>query len=240
MTQVTSQSQSASLESEVRAVFRTLEEAINELYAPLGELVHGQLTQGFVPVRTGVILAASAGAFDTAELREQRICLAAALEMLHIALSIHKLLIADPHLHDLDNAEKSRIGSIILAGDYCFSRSAILAARTDSPQVVEQFAIGLKIISERRLRRLFKQDDGFQEEQMLIETGLTAALILANSSPELASLTFELGRQILSPGAHQEVDATQSSSLFHKLVSWQQRRWQALLERDSSYDSVHQ
>jgi octaprenyl-diphosphate synthase len=234
MNYLSAQSQSESLESEVRAVFHTLKEAVNELYSPLGELVQGQLAQVFAPVRVAVILAAAIGPLDTVELREQRICLAAALEMLHLALSIHKLLMADPHLQGFENAEKSRIGSIILAGDYCFSRSAILAARTNNPQVVKQFANGLKTVSEGRLRGLFRQDEVFQEEQALMDAGLTAATILINIGPELAAITHELGKQISSFTIDQQLDTPSLSSFLHQLPPWQQARWQALLDRYTS------
>jgi geranylgeranyl pyrophosphate synthase len=238
MTRVTTQSQSESLESEIQDVFGTLEEAINELYPPLSELVYGQLTQVFTPVRVGVIWAAAGSALDTAELREQRISLASALEMLHLALSIHKLLVADAHLQEMEDAEKSRIGSVILAGDYCFSRSATLAARTNSPQIVKQFANGLKTVSEGRLRRLFRQDEAFQEEQVLVEVGLAAATILTSSDPEWAAIIWELGKRVSLSAIHQHPDRRHLLSLIHQLPPWQQARWQALLDRYSFSNSA--
>ena len=66
------------------------------------------------------------------------------LEMLFVAHSIHGLLLTAVR----EGMDKSVMGSTILAGDYCFSHSAVLATGTESPQVVAIFAQALKTVSE--------------------------------------------------------------------------------------------
>jgi len=127
-----------------------------------------------------VILSAGLPAQDSSEVRQRRIFLAAALEMLRIALSIHEDLVisAAP-----GRAEKSLVGATILVGDYCFSHSANLAARTDSPYVVEIFSSALKAVSEGRLRGLFNADNPavalYGEQEELCVAGARAAVHLA-------------------------------------------------------------
>lgn len=205
------------LQQEYEAVYRQLVDGLTDLRPPLGDLVLGQLGESFQPPRVGLLLAASLPAQDTLRKREQRILLAAALEMLHLALQIHKLLFHHSGGANAQNMDRSWVGSIILAGDYCFSRSAILTAHTDEPQVVEIFARALQVVSEAHLRRLFhapthgvpgeftgdleheqrEQNTDQLEANVLIDAGLKAASRLAGLSNPMHVHVDEQGRFIL-------------------------------------------
>ena len=82
--------------------------------------------------------------------------------MLHIALNVHRLLVNAARTEEGSQkvgakAELDRafIGSTILAGDYCFSRAAQMAAQTDHPRVVATFSLALQAVSEGLLREQF-------------------------------------------------------------------------------------
>jgi len=166
------------IDRELAAVYSKLVEASDALSSPLQQLVRSQIDQAQPYVRAAVVLAAGVGKSDTASLRHRRIQLAAALEMLFVAHNIHGLLLAS-HAEDMD---KSVMGSTILAGDYCFSHSAILATGTESPQVVAIFAQALKKVSEGRLRHLFEGLDDYDENDVLFAAGVEAATLLAELS----------------------------------------------------------
>jgi len=125
------------------------------------------------------------------------ILLATALEMLYLALNVHKMLLTDRNAAQ----DKIVLGSTILMGDYCFSRSAKLATQTGSPLVVEIFAQSLKSVSEDHLRHLFhKQEDDipYDAHPVLFQAGMIASAILDNRlTEENRSWSIELS-QILS------------------------------------------
>ncbi|MCX6043572.1 MAG: hypothetical protein NT075_00555, partial [Chloroflexi bacterium] len=122
----------AELQTELEQVQSQLMAAVNELYSPLSDLVRSQLKNATPLVHAAIVLTTGVGDPDTDDLREKRILLAAALEMLYVALNIHRKLLTNPASNGNHDADKSRLGSIILAGDYCFSRSATLAAQTNN------------------------------------------------------------------------------------------------------------
>lgn len=188
------------LQREFESVQRLLVEALDELHRPLGELVRSQLAESLSAQRVGVVLAAGVGHPDTPLQAERRVLLAAALEMLRLAMVIHRLLLRQERAGEqTDN--HSWLGSIILAGDYCFSRSAVLAARTDEPQVVAIFADALKTVSEGHLRQLFETHTGpFAEEEELVAAGLLAATVLAGQTADEAVQTVALSRDLLHRG----------------------------------------
>ncbi len=185
-----------SFRSEVRGVRVHLESAFADLDSALRHFVRKDLAAAEPFPLAVVILSAGLPVQDSPEVRQRRIFLAAALEMLRIALSIHDDLVisAAP-----GRAEKSLVGATILVGDYCFSHSASLAARTDSPFVVEVFSNALKVVSEGRLRALFdgeggdaqiKQPYGDQEE--LCRAGAQAATHLADLSAQQSQALMDV------------------------------------------------
>ena len=156
-----------------------------------------------------VLTAAYAPAPD--EGSHRRVALAAAMEMLYIALAIHKLLLAAPNDDNgrytgngyatggLDGEtdryagdgplpasepDRSLIGSTILTGDYCFSSAAQFAAQTDNPQVVTIFAETLQAVSEGQLRNLFNPGIApYDDNRELIDAGIAAGAELSGFAP---------------------------------------------------------
>ncbi len=86
--------------------------------------------------------------------RESRVALAAAIEMLHMAVSVHDLIPRG----EVQITEHQRLvmGSAILIGDYCFSQASSLAASTENPAVVAAFADALAQLSEHRVQTLIE------------------------------------------------------------------------------------
>ena len=210
------------LRAELDEVQQQMSGAVDELYSPLRDLVRSQLRLAAPSVRAAVVLAAGVGAPDTNDLREKRILLASALEMLYIALHIHRRLLTNATTNSGDTGDKSWLGSIILAGDYCFSRAAILAARTNSPEVVMIFATALKIVNEGNLRQHFtKEETSFDENQKLFEAGARAATTLANLPPETINALADFGATLAGPNPS-------GVPVLAQITAEQKARWIAL------------
>ena len=174
----------AELDQELAQVTDILQEIARELDEPLNQLVLSQIRRAAPHRRAGVVLAFGAGEQDEDPQRTRRISLAAALEMLYIAQRVHHLLLRQ----QTESMDKSLMGSIILAGDFCFSRSADLAVRTENPEIVQIFSDALKRLSENNLRNLFDQDtQQMQSDRVLLASGIEAALLLAASAPDPAT-----------------------------------------------------
>jgi hypothetical protein len=177
--------------NDIQDVESTLLEATADLTNPLGELVRAQIKRSQPPIYGAVVLTVSSPTSDpTANLTERdqaesslhrkRILLAAALEMLHVALNVHRLLVKaalNNHKNGSDDPlNRAFIGSTILAGDYCFSRAAQMAAQTDHPRVVATFSLALQTVSEELLREQFNPEHGvYDERPQLLEAGAQAA-----------------------------------------------------------------
>lgn len=184
----------AQLDTELTQIAERLAQSLQELEGPLGELVRPQLQYIQPFTRAGVVLTTSycmesytellAEESDARPVPTARVqALAAAVEMLYLAQTIHRRLIRagatetggttgstscadtlrDPAFDTADQqtdahtVDKTFLGSTILAGDYCFSRASQLAAETENPQVVAHFAQTLQAISEGLLREEFEQ-----------------------------------------------------------------------------------
>ena len=214
------------LDQELAQVHNALQATADELRSPLSDLVRMQVEAAHPLVRAAVVLAAAYRPPDALTNRTRRVALASALEMLHVALSVHRLLLAGgPDEADLD---RSLIGSTILAGDYCFSRAAQLAAQTDSPQVVEIFAEALKEISEMQLRDLFESqvDSDRNQTSLLIRSGILGAAQLSQLTPGETSTILTAAPEILnqptSPAASAEVEGLLDSFPQFQRTAWQQ------------------
>lgn len=221
------------LRQEQDDVQHQLRDALAELYPPLGELVRAHLDHSFSALRVSIVLTASLGPVDDANARQQRIYLSTALEMLYLALGIHKLLLSAPQTNGNHLPDRSWIGTVILAGDYCFSRAALLAAQTNEPQVVEIFARTLKIVNEGLLRRLFSPVPvAFDEDAELIGGGLRAAAVLSGISAHIAHITSEFGTQLIKyeKTPVSAAKSKQLSATLQKLATFQHLRWQVLLQ----------
>ncbi|MFN8442496.1 MAG: hypothetical protein U0175_17105 [Caldilineaceae bacterium] len=223
---------------ELKAVQVNLAQVFDTLYPPLLGLVRAQIQQAQPHLRAAVVLA-TAVAVDSADesvaLRKKRIDLASALEMLYVALQVHELLLKSSAQELHDTIDKSVMGSTILAGDTCFSHAALLAARTDSPQVVAIFSQALQTISEKQLRHLFSQQDGkpsFDPSRELFEAGLQAASVLANLNTEVIAQLNEMIDTIPAQVLHSRLALSDAST---KLDLVHQERWQALV---AWYDQI--
>jgi octaprenyl-diphosphate synthase len=195
-------------DTEIQEVKRTLLAATTDLASPLGDLVRAQVKRSTVPICAAVVLAVAKLQADS-NLRHKRILLAAALEMLHVALNVHRLLVNAAVHEQQDSSEayldRSFIGSTILAGDYCFSRAAQMAAQTDHPRVVTTFSLALQTVSEGLLREQFhasgKMGDGkgrYDETRQLLQSGALAAALLVDLSESEQQEAIMLSQELAS------------------------------------------
>ena len=198
------------LTTELQVVHHELQQALADLYAPLADLARNQLQRIQPLTRAALVLTVGSGDPDHARLRQQRLSLATAQEMLFIALSIHKMLLTSQPTQQ-DEQQKTIMGGIILTGDYCFSRSAIMAAQTDHVPVVEIFSEALKTISEGLLRNFFADRAAlggeaqpepvafYDERGDLFVSGVQAAAVLAalpaEATADLVDLAHLLAQQ---------------------------------------------
>lgn len=240
--------------NELAAVEGLLQEAVVALYAPLTDLAHSQIRKAYPYRCATVVLAAGVSASDSDPLRQQRLHLAAALEMLNIALAIHQLLLIDPGRNPGRSADgenpnqRSITGSVILTGDFCFTQSAILAAKTNNVRVVEIFSETLKTVSERILRQLFarRNEDAsvalvtaeeesrtpFSIELALCEAGVEGTAALIASPPATIHATQQIVRKVV-PHWQQTAPIHDLAALpLQHLPVVQQRRWHYILSQN--------
>lgn len=202
-------------DAELQEVQSTLLTTTSELTNPLGDLVRSQIKRSQPPIYGAIVLAVSGQAKPVAhidDLHHKRILLAAALEMLHIALNVHRLLVNSTRTSKsgqqtgqqngqgsqvTDAPNRAFIGSTILAGDYCFSRAAQMAAKSDNPAVVATFSLALQHVSESLLREQFHADGKLAENgdaihgpsheamhQLLLSGAQAAAQLIGLSTAE--------------------------------------------------------
>jgi octaprenyl-diphosphate synthase len=217
-------------QGELTQVEEQLQAVLGDLQTPFRQLVEERMTQCWPPARAAVVLATGVTTEDTALLCSQRIHLGTALELLYVALGIHTQLLGIDLARNQQG--RSRLGSTILAGDYCFSRAADMAVRTQSPVVVEIFAQALKRVSEGHLRHLFQPErERFDENADLLQAGVVAAGTLIGLGPTAQSAAVELAAlctDILArPLATSPVLAPET--LLTALQPFQQVRWRELL-----------
>lgn len=227
----------SALEDELSEVQQKLRAAVDALGSPLGDIVRSQARRSVPLTRAAVVVATAVTAADDAGQRGRRITLAAALEMLHVALNVHRLLIAAPAPPSGDDRDdllnRSFVGSAILSGDYCFSRAAQFAAATDNPRVAALFAHALQVVSEGQLRRQFvrsapESQVDYDETGELLRSGVLAAAALVDAPAEeehtLVRLSQELAKQL---STHQPF-ALAETGLLNELAPARATRWQAL------------
>jgi Polyprenyl synthetase len=226
----------ADFQAELTEVAQQLAAMTEDLYAPLSDLLRAEIKQSQPLLRAAFVLTASVGSADAHLMRQKRIFLATALETLTVALHIHRLLFRQQQSdHTVD---KSLMGSVILAGDYCFSRAAICAARTDDPEVVTIFSRALMTISEGHLRELHNveqpaQSPSFDEGYELISYGLQAAIVLAKVETPWAGQMLDLGERLAqqlsqTPSATSLPNHQPAILVSHTLPPYQQARWLVL------------
>ncbi len=234
------QAELAAFSAELEQVGALLAASLDGLYAPLSSLARAAVRRALPLHRAALVLAVACcgdeptlPAQEEQMLRERRVLLAAALEMLAVALDIHKRLLderAAPVDHSLD---KSVMGSTILTGDYCFGRAAWLASQTQSPVVVDLFAQALKTVSEQLLRTYL--DAGALAGQASGAPGtvdLELATASVHAAAHLAGLT-ESARNTglqLAPRFVAAAPEPLDAGGLRTLSAAQQQRWQAALD----------
>ncbi len=220
------------LQAELNLVAEKLEETVAGLPDGLAQFVRSEL--GEDRVLAGVVLASAAPPRDTAEDESRRVALAAALELLKIALNIHRLLLKPGQAGSIDSF---LLGGTILAGDFCFSRAAVLAAQTNHPQVVTVFAELLQEVSQANLRRVIS-NDGFDcdplstdEGEALFRSGASAGALLAGLSKKEAGVVIEfagrLGRE--RPQDFTRTFAAKADETLDSMPRPQRDRWRELV-----------
>jgi hypothetical protein len=219
------------LQAELDAVREELKGAIKALPSPLQEFIGSQVWDTAVLPRAIIALTTGFPPPGTDPAPFRRISLAAALELLHVALTVHELLVLPHRQNDRRQLDRSLTGGTILAGDFCFSRAAELAVRTESPQVVSVFAEAVKQMSEARLRRLFRGDDEpFLPDEILLRSAAIAGSILADlpirQCQANADLSAALGRQMGRDGHHFSGQVALEET---PLAGFQKARWLAAL-----------
>lgn len=225
------QVESSCLRSEQELVAGLVEEELADLPHGLAQLVRSEMSEE--RVLAGVVLASAAPAHDSAEALSRRVALAAGLELLQIALNIHRLLLRPSRPDTIDSY---LLGGTILAGDFCFSRAAVLAARTSHPTVVSVFAELLMELSQAKLRGLIGDACAFQdggsagERSSLFRGGAQAGGLLAGlSERKRTSVADFAARLSRCPGqAEEEPFGRSEDALARVLPSHQRERWRTL------------
>lgn len=221
------------LSEEQDVVASLLDEALSDLPEGLLQFVHGELTGE--QILAGVVLASAAPERDSAEALSRRAALAAALELLQIALRIHRLLLTKEQPGAIDSF---LLGGTILAGDYCFSRAAVLASLTHHPQVVRVFAELLKEVSQANLRRVIdgecvdSEEHRADEREALFHSGALAGVLLAGLGEEeqetVANYASRLSRR--NPGdAGLNPEAVSDETRVGELPQFQRDHWRAVV-----------
>ena len=219
------------LQAELKLVAAKLEEAVADLPNGLAQFVRSELAEN--QVLAAVVLASAAPERDTAQEESRRVSLAAALELLQIALNIHRLLLKPEQSGTIDSF---LLGGTILAGDYCFSRAAVLAAHTNHPQVVMVFSELLQEVSQANLRRVVSVD-GFgrasaenDEREALFRSGASAGALLAGLSGEEQDVVVRyaacLGRGL--PDGAKSIGVREEATL-DSMPPRQRERWRDLV-----------
>jgi len=209
---------------ELAAVQKQVAAAIETEHSSLGEFIRYEVNSRAASPLAGIVLAAALPPDDSAEKRVARNHLAAAMLLLDVALSLHKLLLLQ--YPNTDALDKSLVGGTVLAGDYCFSQAAMAAARTGNPQVVAIFSELLKELSEVHLRRLFGQGEGAPDDfALLFRSGGLAGAVLAGLDEATQQRTADFAASLA-----QFFAAKGQPPALDPVAAHQRPRWQALLE----------
>lgn len=209
---------------ELAAVKEQVAAATQTEHSSLGEFIRYEVSARADSPLAGIVLAAALPDSDSAKQRADRIQLSAAMILLDVALSLHKLLLLQQP--DTEALDKSLVGGTVLAGDYCFSQAAMAAARTGNPQVVAIFSELLKELSEAHLRRLFGQGgDAPDDFSLLFHSGGLAGAVLAGldepTQQRTADFAASLAQFFAAKGQPPALDLA---------AAHQRPRWQSLLE----------
>lgn len=225
------------LQQEVADVRVILEGITHTLHPTLSEFIQDEIGRRQTLHLAPVVLAAALPAEDDIARRQRRVQLAAALELLTVALDIHKLLILGTM--GQDSVDRALAGGTVLAGDYCFSRAASLAARTENPAVVAIFSDLLQQLSEGNLRRIFSEGEStFDEMSLLYHRGALAGATLAGLPSATVEATAKFGAAAHKSAPHvngyHDGKSLQQALTEAGIAPFQQARWQEALNHRMS------
>ena len=223
---------SGELLREMQLVNDDLLRMANGLGSPLRDLVHSQVNSAQPYWRAAVVLCAGYDKPDNSKLQAARVHLATAVEMLYVALSIHRLLMPYDGALLAEDPNKTVLGSTVLAGDYCFSQSAIMAARTGNPEVVAIFAKALQDVSESQLRQIFGLNTlSLQTHTILFQAGASAAAKLRQAPANEEHQLVELSSRLASHLQEQEKSVTLAHKISQtSLAASLKNRWLQVIE----------
>lgn len=210
------------LQQEITEVQKRLDEVSHTLHPMLSEFIRHEIESRPQLDLAAVVLAAAYPRHDSIEQQQRRVALATALELLMIALEIHKLLL-NPATTGQADVDRKLAGGTVLAGDYCFSRAAGLAAQTDNPAVVTIFSTLLQTVSESNLRQIFQSGDDLGEQnQLLYRGGAQAGAVLADLQGEDADTVIALSAHIAESPSPSHAPPSLSAVPRHQSERWQQ------------------
>lgn len=225
----TCRAQAPAVMTEREQVAQMLEEVMGSLPEGLTQFVQSEMAEDQPLAVAGIVLASATPLADSAESASRRVALATALELLQIALNIHRLLLTPGQP---DTIDRSLLGGTVLVGDYCFSRAAVLAARTHNPQVVTVFANLLQELSEANLRLVINETKSSQEaiavdRDTLLRSGALAGAMLAGLGQEeqahVVRYASRLGRNLPATDSlppHQKERWQVVASLYNSSGEW--------------------
>lgn len=233
----------AQFAAELETVRESILVAVADLGRPLGDLVSPRVDASAPLVRAALTLCvAYNGPYGAPN---HRLRLAAALEMLHLALGIHQLLVDASGIDALSQPgedQRSFVGGTILAGDFCFSRSAQMASETENPKIVAIYAQALQDVSEGSLRELFSGHNGDQNAPrldrngVLLRSGALAAAELSGLDAASRPTLLEISESVIQDVLAGHKAGYPCSNLRHALPDAYRYRWQAFCDwLDSAY-----
>jgi geranylgeranyl pyrophosphate synthase len=139
---------------------------------------------------------------------EELVTLAAAIELLHTATLVHDDLI-DGALFRRGNATLNSQwtpAATVLTGDFIFSRAAVLAAETNSIEVMKIFSETLSIIVDGEINQLFNKKCSidrisyenriYAKTASLFETAASSAAILSQAGDAVVQQMGLFGRNL--------------------------------------------
>jgi geranylgeranyl pyrophosphate synthase len=159
-----------------------LEEAARIDYPGVADLILGLLRAGGKRLRPLILLLAGR-AFEND--RDTLVTAGAGVELLHTASLVHDDTVDRASMRRGRPTLNSILpsGAVILLGDFLFAQSAMLAAATNSPRVVNIFASTLADICDGQLREIFfahRLDQSHEEYERRI-FGKTASLFAGSA-----------------------------------------------------------
>ncbi len=161
------------LGDDLALVRRTIQKTAQTSYPMVDEVLNDALPKHF----PRAIITLGASRLGHSE-QKKRVKLAAAIELLHLAMMVHEYIPRGEV--PLNEQNRMMTGSAILIGDYCFGQASILTAETGRPEVVAAFADALARLSAGRVKTLIEAPtQPFTDSAILYAAGAEVGALLA-------------------------------------------------------------